>query len=185
MKKKILGIIIGGLALTMITGCGQNSTNGGENSSSINKTKGNCSAVECIKQINPENTVDDINKIIGFNGELTDEKYNKYYWELSEESGITVTYYSGSKGTIAVDIDRNILANSKVDFSRYNELQPKVKEGITYSEFISYIGNVEGTIIEKSSISTKYVWVAKDGSYLNGTFSNSSNKCTFASGMIK
>ena len=72
-----------------------------------------------------------------------------------------------------------------MDFSRYNELQPKIKEGITYNDFISYIGNVQGTIIEKSSTSTKYTWVSKDGSYLNGSFSNNSGKCTFASGRIK
>ena len=53
------------------------------------------------------------------------------------------------------------------------------------NDFISYIGNVEGTIIEKSSYSTKYVWVSTDGGYLNGTFSSSSGNCTFASGMIK
>lgn len=181
MKKKVIGILLGVLVLGSLTGCGNNSTSGSDVNSN---TKGKCSAVECIKQIKPENTVSEINSIIGFDGELTDEKYNKYYWELSETTGIEVTYYSSEKGTIKADIDRDALANSKVDFSRYDELQPKIKEGITYSEFISYIGNVEGTIIEKSSISTKYVWVATDGSYLNGTFSNSSNKCTFASGRI-
>ena len=41
-------------------------------------TKGNCTAVECIKKINPEHTVEQINNIIGFEGELLDEKYQKY-----------------------------------------------------------------------------------------------------------
>ena len=86
---------------------------------------------------------------------------------------------------ISIDYDRETLSNNKVDFSKYSELQPKIKEGITYNDFISYIGNIEGTIIEKSSYSTKYVWVSSDCSYLNGTFSSSSGNCTFASGMIK
>ena len=52
---------------------------------------------------------------------------------------------------ISIDYDRETLSNNKVDFSKYSELQPKIKEGITYNDFISYIGNIEGTIIEKSS----------------------------------
>ena len=184
MKNKIIGIVLGALFISCLTGCGNNATDGNVTGGGSN-TKGNCAATECIKKIKPENTVEEINSIIGFNGELTDEKYNKYYWELSEDTGIEVTYYSGKTGTIEVDFNRDSVANSKVNFLRYNELQPKIKEGISYQDFISYIGNVDGTIIEKSSTSTKYVWVATDGSYLNGTFSNSSGKCTFATGRIK
>lgn len=182
MVKKIIGIILVVLLGTM-TGC-TNSNNNNENNTTAT-TKGNCTATECIKQITIDNTVEEINKIIGINGELIDENYNKYYWKLSENSGIEVTYYSGKKGTIKIDIDKSTLANNNVEFSKYEELQTKVKEGISYNTFISYVGNVEGTIIEKSSATTKYIWVAKDGSYLNGSFSNSSGKCTFISGMIK
>lgn len=184
MKKKILGFVCGVIILGTLTGCGNNTTNGGVNNK--NKTsKGNCTAVECIKKIDPENTVEQINNIIGFDGELTDEKYQKYYWKLSEDTGVEVTYYSSAKGTIKIDYDREALANKKVDFSRYSELKEKINNGITYDDFISYIGNVDGTIIEKSSYSTKYVWVSSDGGYLNGTFSNSTGKCTLATGMIK
>jgi len=187
MKKKIFSLICGFLTLTMLTGCTNNSIT--ENNNDLNdeasNTKGNCTVVECIEKINPENTVEEINNIIGFEGELTDEKYNKYYWELAEDTGVEVSYYSGTKGTIRINYDRDSLANKKVDFSRYDELKPKISEGVTYQEFISYIGGVEGTTIEKSSYSTKYVWVDEDGSYLNGSFSNSSGKCTLASGMIR
>lgn len=186
--KKFLGLLCGILVLGTLTGCGNNATtgdNGDVSGGSPSKTKGNCTAVECIKKINPENTVEQINNIIGFEGELIDEKYNIYYWELSEETGVKMAYYSSAKGTVTIDYDRDALANSKVNFSRYSELKPKINEGISYNDFISYIGGVEGTVIEKSSYSTKYVWVSSDGSYLNGTFSSSSGKCTFASGMIK
>ena len=190
MKKKILSMLCGILVLGALTGCGNNNSttgNGGDASggSTSTNTKGNCTAVECIKKISPENTVEQINNIIGFEGELIDEKYNIYYWELSEETGVKMAYYSSAKGTVTIDFDRDSLANSKVNFSRYSELKPKINEGISYNDFISYIGGVEGTVIEKSSYSTKYVWVSSDGSYLNGTFSSSSDKCTFASGMIK
>lgn len=186
--KKFLGLLCGILVLGTLTGCGNNATtgdNGDVSGGSPSKTKGNCTAVECIKKINPENTVEQINNIIGFEGELIDEKYNIYYWELSEETGVKMAYYSSAKGTVTIDYDRDSLANSKVDFSRYSELKPKINEGISYNDFISYIGGVQGTVIEKSSYSTKYVWVSSDGSYLNGTFSSSSGNCTFASGMIK
>ena len=67
----------------------------------------------------------------------------------------------------------------------YNELKDKVKSGITYDEFKTYLGNIEGVIVEKSSYSTKYTWASENGSYINGTFSNSSNKCTLLSGVVK
>lgn len=181
MKKKVLSLFIGGFLLITLTGCSNVLTS----KSSEEKTKGNCTPIECIKQIEPENTVEEINKIIGVDGELTDETYNKYYWELSEDSGIEVTYYSSENGKIVADIDNNILKNNNVDFSKYDELKSKVNDGITYSEFITYIGNEDGTIIEKSSLSTKYIWVASDGSHITGTFSNSTNKCTYIIGTIK
>ena len=187
MKKKFFGIICAIFMIGALTGCGANNNSNSDSNSGGNtaKIKGNCHAIECIKQITVDSTVSDINKIIGFDGELTDEKYNIYYWEISEDEGIKVAYYGGNKGTITADFDRDTLANSKVNFSRYSELQPRIKEGISYNDFKSYIGNVDGTITEKSSISTKYTWVSSDGSYLTASFSNSSNQCTFASGSVK
>ena len=182
MKDKIIGLIFVFCILLTLVGCDNASEDlldGSQN------TYGNCTAVECIKRINPENTVEEINSIIGFEGKLIDEQYNKYYWELSDDSGIQVTYYSGNTGTIVIDFDRNSVANDKVDFSRYDELQLKIDDGISYDEFITYIGNVEGTITEKSNISTQYVWVSTDGSYLNASFSNNSGKCTYVFGRIK
>lgn len=182
MKKKIFSLLLVIVLIGSLTGCGKNTTTNG---ASKEKIKGNCTSIECIKKIEPENTVEEINNIIGFSGELIDEKYNTYYWKISENTGVKVTYYSGNTGNVSIDFDRDSLANNKVDFSRYNELQPKIREGIAYNEFISYIGNVEGTIIEKSTTSIKYTWVSKDGSYLNGTFSKRYGNCTFASGRIK
>lgn len=179
MKKIIYEFLI---TMTLV-GCSKNST-----TTNIDKkleTNGNCTAVECIEKISIDNTVDEINKIIGIDGKLTDEKYNKYYWELSVDTGIEVSYYSGKKGTIKVDIEKDLLANKNIDFSKYEELQSKVKSGISYNDFIKYLGNTNGVLIEKSGITNKYIWVSKDGSYLNASFSNSSGECTFVSGMIK
>lgn len=179
MKRKILLFII---TCFIFQGCAVNEKN---NQNVLENTKGNCGVMDCINQIEPDNTVSEINSIIGFNGELIDEKYNKYYWELSDDTGIEVSYYSGSKGTIAVDVQKDLLKNNNVNFSRYDELKSEINGGITYDEFISYIGNEKGEIIEKSSLSTKYMWVDKDGNYLKASFSNSTNKCTVVTGMIK
>lgn len=99
MKKIIFGFICSALTLSLFTGCGDKElekTDNNENKTE-EKTNGKCTAVECIKQINVENTVEEINNIIGINGELIDEKYNKYYWKLSENVGIEVAYYSSTK----------------------------------------------------------------------------------------
>lgn len=188
MKRK-LGFLICSLLVSLIlTGCVNTNFPKGNANSLNNKTsnsKGNCTALECIKKISITDSVDDINKIIGFNGDLTDEKYNKYYWKLSDNEGIEVTYYSSSKGTIKVDINKDLLADKRGDFSRYNQLKNNINSGIDYNEFISYIGNVDGNLVEKSSITNKYLWVSSNGSYLNASFSNSSSNCTFISGMIK
>lgn len=191
MKRKIW-ILTFTLLLVITTGCGkekeiETETNTGINSNSTVETssKGKCSVMECIQQINYTNTLEEVNKIIGFDGELTDENYDIYYWKLSENSGVKVAWYNSPRATITADFDRTILSNSKVYFSKYDELQPKIKEGITYDEFKKYIGGTDGNITEKTSLSTKYTWVDSNGGYLTASFSNSDSKCTFASGRFK
>lgn len=180
MKKvKIIFIVLFGI---LISGCRLES----KSSNNLNEieTNGKCSVLECINLISIDNTVEEINDITGIKGVLTDEQYNIYYWGLTEETGIHVTYYSGTKGNIKVDINKELLKNSKVDFSKYEELRTKINEGLTYEEFVTYVGGIEGVLIEKGSITNKYIWVDDDGSYLNGTFSISTGKCTFVSGMM-
>ena len=198
MKKTISKIGLLALILCLVfslSGCGSkdndsnkdSKSNSSENSteSTTESNKEDLKVFEYMDKIKPENTVEEINSIIGSDGELVDEKYNKYYWKLSENVGIEVAYYSSTKGTIKLDIDKSKIAIKNVDFSKYNELKDKVKSGITYDEFKTYLGNIDGVIVEKSSYSTKYTWASENGSYINGTFSNSSNKCTLLSGVVK
>ncbi len=193
MKKNLIKLtfcLMACLSLLIVTGCEKDTNNDNVNENDQNNvteaTKGNCSAFECIKMIEPENTVEEINDIIGFEGELTDAEYNKYYWELSSNSGIEVTYYSSKNGTISVEYDREELANSAVDFSNYDEIDKLLDDGtsLTYEEFVSKVGQVEGTLVEKGTITTKYTWVNSEGGYLTASFSNSSGKCTFVTGRI-
>lgn len=185
-KKIFYCVMFGVLLLGLVTGCfnQKESNNSNSSSSSNEKLKGNCVATECINLIEPTNTVEEINKIIGLDGELQDENNNKYYWKLSEDSGIEVTYSSSDNGSISVDIDKKTLANKKVDFSNYDEIKSLLSSGqsLTYDEFVSKVGNVQGTLIGKSSYSKKYVWVNSDGGYLNASFSESTGKCTIVTG---
>lgn len=179
MKKKYLGLVVGAVIAIMMTGCDKVALKEEE------KSKGNCTAIECVKQIEPENTVEQIDKIVGVKGKLQNEKTKEYYWELSEDTGIEVTYNSSNKGTINAKIKNSSIANKKVDFSKHKELQTRVRSGISYEDFITYIGNVEGVIVGKTSTTTKYMWVSKNGGYIKGTFSNTTKKCTFITGMVK
>ena len=189
MKKNLIKVICALVIVGTLTGCGVKNlapVNGGgkETTTTAAKIKGNCHALECIKKIETNATVEDINAIIGFNGELTDEKYNFYTWKISDDESIVAKYYSGKTPTIVAEIDNDTVRNSQVDFSKWSELKPLISKGITYDDFITYIGGQEGTLVEKSSSSNKYLWVDAQGGYLSASFGATSKKCTFASGRV-
>ena len=189
MKKTLLKVVCALVIVTCLTGCGavkEANGQGGkaEKTTTAAKIKGNCHALECINKIETSATVEDINAIIGFEGTLTDEKYNFYKWEISDKESIEAKYYSGKNPTVIANVENDTLKNSKVDFSKWNELKPLISKGITYDDFITYIGGQQGTLIEKSSSSNKYIWVNANGGYLSASFGATSNKCTFASGRM-
>ena len=160
-----------------------NNSNINNNSENNEKTTSKCTAIECIKQIKTESTVEEINQIIGFNGELVDERYDEYYWKISETSGISVTYYSGTTGNIKVDVEQDTLRDSRVNLSQMQTIKDKINDGLTYEQVKSYVGNVDGILIEKSSYSLNYIWVNANGGYMDAYFSVSDGYCTIMSGM--
>lgn len=195
MKKKLLVVLLCVVFLT--TGCGKLinlkkdvKTNdyvapNSQKAKDKSTKKSNCSVLDCMKKLKVENTVEEINKVIGFDGELTNETYKEYTWKFSNTESIKATYYSSDKATIDATYDKDPLRNKKVDFSRYSEIQSALKStSLTYDEFKEKVGGVEGTLTYISSYSNKYVWVNKNGEYLTGTFSNTTNKCTFVIGRI-
>lgn len=183
MLKKILKFISGLLYFSILVGCSKEKIIDIDIADDLN-SKAKCDVYECIRLIETKNSVEQINNIIGFEGELIDESSNEYYWEFSENIGIRMRYSSSNSGIVSLDYITEDLANKNVDFSRYDELKIKIKEGISYDEFISYIGGVDGVMIEKSSVTTKYIWVSSTGDYLRGSFSNNSRHCTFIYGRI-
>lgn len=193
MKNKVLtkiGLLALILCLTLtLSGCGlkkdsnQVDSNGGSSSEKTNDSKTNDMIVfDYMERLSPENTVEEMNAIIGSEGELVDEKYNKYSWNISEDTTLTATYYSSKTATIKIDIDKNLLKNDKVDLSCAKDLKSEINStnGLKYDDFVSRIGS-EGYVVEKSSSSITYKWVNSQGGYLSGSFSKSSGKCTFFS----
>lgn len=192
-KSKILGVFlltIFGIFLT--TGCDSDKDNGKSSDDSKKteektdtKVKANCEFYKCIDKINPENTVEEVNSIIGIDGVLTDEQYNFYEYDFGDDKKITLKFYSSDKSTIVVDYAKEDLKNNKVTLENLTDLKSRINDGITYEEFKKEVGGVDGTLIEKSTLSNKYVWVTKNEGYVTATFSNSGRnegKCTFFSG---
>ena len=101
-------------------------------------------------------SIEDVNKIVGVDGKLTDTEYNFYEYDLGNGETITLKYYAGNKATVIASYDKKKLANKNVDLSDLNSLKKKVSSGITYDQFKKEIGGVDGTLIEKSESSNKY-----------------------------
>lgn len=149
-----------------------------------NTEKGNHDVFECIKLINPKNSVEEINEIIGFEGKCTNEENKVYVWELTEDTNVEVQYSKSNEGKIEISFPSKLIANDKVDFSRFSEIKKALntKESLTYDQFVELVGGVEGTLKSKNSSSLKYEWDNTEGGYLFATFSVQTGKCTFTTG---
>lgn len=178
MKNKILYTFLTIFTIVSLTGC-----NNEPDYVKNQETKGLCVATECIKQIEITDTVEEINKIVGFDGELIDEEYNTYSWKLSDNSELEVTYYSSDESYIKIYIEEDNFKNDKVNLDKYDDIEKDLNDGIElkYEDFVNRIG-AEGILVEKTPYSKEYLWVNKDGGYLNATFQNSSGICSFVSG---
>lgn len=191
MKKKetIIGVVVAILVAIAVAAylMGGNNSNEGTDSKVSKNTKGNHDVFECIDLISTENTVEEINDIIGFEGECTDEENKVYVWELSDDTSVRVQYskYSSSpEASIEINFPSKAIANDKVDFSKFDEIKKAMntRDSITYDEFVEKVGGVQGTLKYKSKGTLRYEWDRPDGGYLTGTFNESNKKCTFASG---
>lgn len=193
-KKSIIGIVVAAIIVTIIvaivvtifvTGKSKEDTTTESSSSEVSKnTKGNHDVFECIKLINPKNSVEEINEIIGFEGKCTNEENKVYVWELTEDTNVEVQYSKSNEGKIEISFPSKLIANDKVDFSRFSEIKKALntKESLTYDQFVELVGGVEGTLKSKNSSSLKYEWDNTEGGYLFATFSVRTGKCTFTTG---
>lgn len=188
MKKKIFVGVICLLMLFTFTGCGtkKGETNNNGKGEAKEKIKGNCTVFECIKTIDPADTVEQVNEKMGFEGTLDKDtdSYKIYKWEVTKDSSVEIQFNNNSKSNIKINFDEKEIANENVDLSRFDEMKSMINKGeMTLDKFNEMVGNVEGTLVEKSSYSVKYEWYKASTDYLMGTFSTTSNKCTFVSGL--
>ncbi len=182
MKKFFVGALFLLMLLTF-TGCGSKKEVTPKKEKET--IKGNCTVFECIKNIEVTDTVEQVNEKIGFDGSLDKEaeSYKIYKWEVTKDSYVEIQFNNGGKSNITIEFDKAKIANDKLDLSKSDEIKSTVQKGeMTLSKFSEMVGNVEGTLVEKSGYSKKYLWYKASDSYLYGTFSNTSNKCTFMSG---
>lgn len=149
---------------------------------------------QCIEKLDPESSLEEMNRVVGSDAELASEKDNTkvYKWTLADDTTIEARFetyeHENSDNTrtfvtFSIEYPEN-LASHDADLSRWPEIKEKMGEadGVTYDQFVEMVGGVDGTIEEKSQGSKKFYWFNQNGGYLSASFDNDSGKCTFASG---
>ena len=151
------------------------------------KSKGKCKVLDCIKKISTDASYEEVNKIIGFDGEsyLEGNGWKTYKWELNEDDTVEVTFFSTST-TIKIKFDDDLIKNKKVDFFKYSEIKSALSnsQNVSYKEMKEKFGGVDGTLIEKSSSGNKYRWVNSEGGYLDANFDKDNTRCSMVMGRM-
>ena len=172
MKKFLASIFCCGMIFFLVTGCGKGSA-------------GKNDVFKYMEQLSANNSIEEMNKIIGSEGNLKKEtdSYKIYSWDLGDDISISVQVSSSDKKTITASIPKKLFKKN-ADFSKWSEIKSKLntKDSLTYDEFVKLVGGVEGVITQKSDDSVTYEWVNADGGYLNAYFDIDTNKCTMATG---
>lgn len=172
--KKIFGyLIVGVVTLGLVTGC-TDTTKKATPEKEEEKIQGKCTVEECIKLIEPSNTIEEINEIIGFEAEKS-EYSETYKWKLSEKTWIDATpSTTDSSYSLSANFDKSKIKNDKADFSNFSDIKASLGKGqsFTYEEMNEKVGGVEGILAGKTSTSKRYIWVNKNEQTFSATFSN-------------
>lgn len=178
--KRILTILLCSFIILGIgTGCTEQKENTQVDNETQEKSKGKCEVKECMALLNPEMKVEEINEVIGFEGEK-DEDAEKYTWKLTEKTKIEVEYKDG-KGSIKATYNKEDLKNKDLKISLCYEILNNIKkQTYTYQEMVEKLEGIEGNLESYSSTSKMYSWVNKDGITFRATFSKN-GKCSIVS----
>ena len=182
---KILCLVI---AVVLITGCGSKSEGGSS------KSKGKCSVFECVKKIDTDGTIDDINKLIGFKGTVKSQseegsytKWTLYSWELTEDTSVEVRYYE-STNTMYVEaiFPTSMIKTKTIDFSNVKTEMKAINStnGLKYNDVVKILGGVEGTLTKKDKDTLTYSWYGKERGSMTARFSTKTGKCTSYNGLF-
>lgn len=181
MKKILTILLCSAFILGMATGCGKEEELDKKEPETKEESKGKCEVSECMKELKPEMKVEEINEIIGFEGEK-DESTEKYTWKLTEKTKIEVEYSNG-KGSIKATYNKEDLKNEDLKLSLCYDILNHIKEKTyTYEEMVEKLEGIEGNLESYSPTSKMYSWVNKDGQTFRATFSDSlKGKCSIVS----
>lgn len=174
----IIFIVIMGILGALALGEKGNNQNMAQNVGESTERKGKYDVIEAIKHIEVTNTVEEINEILGFEGE-TSEFSRDTTWKIDSKNWITLKKGVDSP-IIQATIDKESIKNDKVTLPSQREFQEILHKGVTYKELVEKIG-AEGILSSKTSSSTGYIWADKNGQRLSVTINNKSGKCTVAS----
>lgn len=194
MKKFLSVICVLSLGVLLFAGCGNNVANN-KNEPTTQASKGKCSVFECVKNLSADNTLEQVNEIIGFEGVVIQEsdenstsKWKIYKWDLTDDTSIEVTVYESSKTiSIASNYPKDLIKNKDVDLTKSSEIKSRINEedGLMYDEVKEILGGVDGTLTKKSSYSNTYVWINENGGNITANFNPNTNRCTSFTGLIK
>lgn len=185
MKNKVLLGIMCFLVFVCTIGCTnkkESKITNKEEVKSVEKettVKSKCSYYECLSKMSLDNTLDELNGIVGFDAtkveNTTSSTFDKYEYDFGNDEVMTVSINNEKISSIKIEYDKKELKNKKVTLDNLSDVKAKINDGVSYDEFKEAVGGVDGTLIELSSWN-KYVWVAGDGSsYITGSFGKDGN----------
>lgn len=191
MKKTLMSVLliimlVGGMFT--LTACNNNNSSeqqAGQSAQNNDTPKSgkNNKVYEMIEKLEPTNTIEEANKIVGFDATLTDEKYYIYEYDFGGEYKLTLKYYSatGKTADIEMKYNRDDLRDEKVTLKNASDLKKRIeaKEKISYEQFKEAVGGVDGTLTGKTNYTKNYVWVNQNGGYISATFGTRDNACSY------
>ena len=188
MKKTLMSVLliimlVGGMFT--LTACNNNNSSeqqAGQTNDAPKSGKNN-KVYELIEKLEPTNTIEEANKIVGFDAKLTDEKYYIYEYDFGGDYKLILKYYSanGKTADIEMKYNRDDLRDEKVTLKNAPDLKKRLqnREKITYDQFKEAVGGVDGTLTGKTKYTKGYIWVTKDGGYISTTFNARDNTCSY------
>lgn len=172
MKKFLTILLCGAFILGATTGCTEQKDDLKKDTEVQEKSKGKCEVKECISLLNPDMKLEEVNEVIGFEGEK-DETAEKYKWQLTSKTKIEVEF-KDKTASIKASYNKEELKNDKVKLSICYDITNNIKKkNYTYEEMVEKLEGVEGNLESYSATSKMYSWVDKDGNTFRATFSKS------------
>ncbi len=173
----LVGIVVVGMSMS---GKDKNENDPAEQEQE--QVKGNYDVEECMKRIEPTMQLEEVNEIIGFEGEKKEGK-DAYVWQLTDKTKIEVEYKDGL-GTITATMDKDKIKDDKLKISICYGIQNSLRSGtsFTYEEMVQELEGIEGHLATKAPTFKRYIWVNKDKQTFEASFSDSANgKCSITS----